>query len=92
MVDEVVPFEGKYSSRNYEEKIELIFPIEKYILWQAVQTFQKLGGEGNLEGVDMIEIPKKGDTIDLQYLLKFMDDLHKRTEPLFDLYTKKMFH
>ena len=88
MVDDVVAFEGKYSSRSHEERIELIFSIEKYILWQAVQTFQKLGGEGNLEGIDMIEIPKMGDTIDPQYLLKFMEDLHKRTEPLFDLYIK----
>ena len=83
-----VLFEGKYRSKIYEEQIELIFSIEKYILWQTVQGFHKLGEEGTLEGIDMIEIPEKGDTVDPQYLLKFMEDLHKRTEPLFELYCK----
>jgi hypothetical protein len=36
----------------------------------------------------MIEIPQKEDAIDPQYLLKFMEDLHKRTEPFFELYSK----
>ncbi len=84
--DEIV-FKNAYSSE--EEKkyyIEFIFPIEKYILWQAVQNFQKLSKEGDLEGVQVIEVPQKGETIDTNNILKFMDDLHRRTEPFFETY------
>ena len=85
--DKVI-FENKYGSANLEEVIEIIFSIEKYILWQTVQNFQKLSREGDLEGVQVIEVPQKGTTIDPKYLLKLLEDLHKRTEPLFKIYCK----
>lgn len=85
--DKVV-FENKYSSENREEVIEIIFSIEKYVLWQTVQNFQKLSKDGDIEGVQMIEVPQKEDTIDPKNLLKFLEDLHKRTEPFFEKYCK----
>lgn len=85
--DKVI-FENKYSSENREEVIEIIFSIEKYVLWQTVQNFQKLSKDGDLEGVQMIEVPQKEDTIDPKNLLKFLEDLHKRTEPFFEKYCK----
>ncbi len=83
--DKVI-FENKYGTENREEEIELIFPIEKYVLWQAVQNFQKLSKDGDLEGVQMIEVPQIEGAIDPQYLLKFLEDVNKRTEPLFEMY------
>ncbi len=84
-VGDLVDLGSKYSSQT-DEEIELIFPVEQYILWQSRQTFQNLGREGLLEGVDMIEVPEIGDTIDTKNLLRFMDDLHKRTEEFFEIY------
>jgi len=81
-------FDNKYSSEIYEDVIELVFSIEKYVLWQSVQNFQKLAKDGDLAGAQMIEIPPKDDTIDIQNLLKYFEDLKTRTEPLFELYCK----
>lgn len=83
---EKVILKKEYGSSNLEEVIEIILPIEKYILWQTKQNFQRLAKEGDLQGVQMIEIPHKGDSIDPQYLLKALEDLHKRTEPFFKIY------
>ncbi|MHA1574771.1 MAG: hypothetical protein ACTSXL_01320 [Alphaproteobacteria bacterium] len=85
--DKIV-FRNKYSSENREKIIEKIFPIEKYILWQAVQNFQTLSKDNALDGVQMIEMPKKGGSIDTKYLENFLKDLHKRTEPFFEIYCK----
>jgi len=85
--DEIV-FKSEYSSEEKKDSIEFIFSIEKYILWQVVQNFQKLSKDGDLEGVQMIEVPQKGETIDPKNILRFMDDLHKKTEPFFEIYCK----
>jgi len=87
-VGDLIVFESEYSSEKKEDTIELIFPIEKYILWQVVQNFQKLSKDGDLEGVWMIEVPQKGDSIDPKNILKMMEDMHKRTEPFFEMYLK----
>lgn len=85
--DKIV-FKNEYGSEKKEDSIEFIFPIEKYILWQVVQNFQKLSKDGDLEGVQMIEVPQKGETIDPKNILKLMKDLHKRGEPFFEMYCK----
>ncbi|MBL8090027.1 MAG: hypothetical protein KF758_04055 [Anaerolineales bacterium] len=87
-VGEDIVFENKYSLENQPNQIELIFPIEKYILWKVVENFQELAKLGDLEGVQVIEIPQKDNTIDPQNLLRFFEDIHTRTEPLFELYCK----
>ncbi len=88
--DKIV-FRDKYSSENREEIIENIFSIEKYILWQTVQNFQKMSKDNVIDGIQMIEVPEKEGTIDPKYLLKFLEDLHKRTEPFFEIYCKNKF-
>ena len=87
-VGDRVVITNKYSSESSEEVIENIFSIEKYILWQTVQNFQKLSKDGVLDGIQMIEVPQKEGTIDPKYLLKFLENLHKRTEPFFEMYCK----
>jgi len=85
--DKVV-FETEYTSESHEEIIEIIFPIERYILWQIEKNFNKLTKDDVLEGVKRIEVPQKADTIDTKNLLKCLEDLHKQTEPFFEKYCK----
>ena len=89
-VSEQIALEDRYSFGDEErtEDIEKIFTIEKYILWKTIHNFNKLSQDGDLSGVQMVKVPKKEETIDPQYLLKFLDDLHSRTEPFFKLYCK----
>jgi len=89
-VREQIALVDRYSFGDEErtEVIEKIFPIEKYILWKTIQNFNKLSQDGDLSGVQMVKVPKKEETIDPQYLYKFLDDLHSRTEPFFKLYCK----
>jgi tetratricopeptide (TPR) repeat protein len=85
--DKVV-FDNIYGLGPREYVIERIFSIEKYVLWQVVQNFQRLASEGDLEGVIMVSVPPKEDTIDLKNILRFFQDLEAPKEPLFDLYCK----
>lgn len=81
-------FKNEYDSEKKEDSIEFIFPIEKYILWQVVQNFQRLSKDGDLDGVQVIEVPQKGESIDPKNILKMMKDMHKKTEPFFEMYLK----
>jgi hypothetical protein len=85
--DKVV-FLGKYSSEKSEHEIEAIYSIEKYVLWKTLHNFQQLSKTGDLEGVQMIEVPHSGEAIDMQNLLRFYEDVNARTGPLFDIYCK----
>jgi len=86
--EDKIVFINEYSSEKKEDTIEFIFPIDKYVLWQVIQNFQKLSKDGDLQGVQMVEVPQKGETIDPQNMLKLLENLHKRTEPFFKLYCK----
>lgn len=87
-VNDPVAFESRYSSEAHEYVIERIFTIEKYVLWKVVDNFHRLASQGDLDGVEMIEVSSNGDTIVLQNLLKFFKDLNSKTEPLFEIYCK----
>ena len=87
-IGDKVVFETKYGSENREEIIETIFSIEKYILWQTVQNFQNLSKDGLLDGVQMVEVPQKDETVDLKNLLKFLEDQDAGKKPFFELYCK----
>jgi hypothetical protein len=86
--DEII-FQSNYSSEIHREKIENIFSIDKYILWQIDHNFQKLSQDNILDGVQSIEVPKKKETIDSKYLCAFLDDLEGKTKPFFEMYCKK---
>jgi hypothetical protein len=88
---DVVTFENVYGSERYEEEIELIFSIDKYIAWQVYRNFQKLAKDGDLVWAQMIKVPQKGETVDFTNLLKFLEDLNSKTEPFFDLYCKNNY-
>jgi len=86
--DEII-FKRKYSSEIHREKIENIFSIDKYILWQIDHNFQKLSQDNILNGVQAIEVPKKDEAIDPKYLLAFLEDLQGKAKPFFEMYCKE---
>jgi len=88
-VGDRVVITNKYSSENSEEIIENIFSMEKYVLWQVIHNFQKLSKDNVLGSVQMVEVPEKEGTVDLKYLLEFLKDMYKGTEPFFEIYCKK---
>jgi tetratricopeptide (TPR) repeat protein len=83
-----VVFEFKYRPSS-EHTIENILPIEKYILWQCVHHFNQLATEGNLEAVEMIDVPKKGDSIDTANIIARFEDERKERGGFFDLYCRE---
>jgi hypothetical protein len=87
-LEETTVFQNKYSAESDVNTIELIFTVDQYVLWQTVENFHKLASQGNIPGVDMVQVPPQGDTVDIQYLVKFFEDIKARTEPLFELYCK----
>ena len=83
--DKVI-FESEYGSETSDHKIERVFTVEKYVLWQVIQNFKYLSSDGVLEGVTKVSVPPKEDTIDLKNILKLLQDLDAPKKPLFDLY------
>jgi hypothetical protein len=87
-IGDKIIFQSRYASETREEIIENIFSIDKYIIWQTIQNFQKLSQDNVLDSIQTIEIPKKEETIDPKYLLAFLDDLQGKTKPFFEMYCK----
>jgi len=87
-IGDKIIFQNKYTSKSREEIIENIFSIDKYIMWQTIQNFQKLSQNNVLDSVQTIEVPKKEETIDPKYLIAFLDDLQGKTKPFFEMYCK----
>lgn len=88
-VNETIIFENKYSSKNREEIVDKIFSIKKYVIWNIIKSFNKLSSNNILDGVQMIEFPKKEEDIDFKYLSSFLEDLRKPKKPFFDMYCEK---
>jgi tetratricopeptide (TPR) repeat protein len=84
----VLKDEYNFGGEERTEIIEKIFPIEIYIVWKTIHNFNKLSQDGDLKGVQMVKMPKKDETVDPQYLLKFLEDLHSKSVPFFNLYCK----
>lgn len=85
-IGEKILFEDKYRSDKNEYIIENILPIEKYVYWQCLYHAQKLSQEQRWDTMRMIEVPKKGKTIDTKHLVAFMEDERKKRGDFFDLY------
>jgi hypothetical protein len=83
---DIIVHESKYSSERKEDTIEYIFPIEKYVLWQVSQHFNKLSRDGDLKGVQLIDVPQVGDSIDPQNILKVLEDMYKNPGPFYEMY------
>ena len=89
-VGETLLIEDRYGLKEGQktEIIESIYSIEVYILFKIIYYFNELSKNGDLDGVQMIQMPQEGETIDTGYLLKYLGDLHSQSKPIFDLYCK----
>ncbi|MHA1723703.1 MAG: PIN domain-containing protein [Promethearchaeota archaeon] len=87
-INNKIIFKNPYSSESYEEIIENIFPIEKYILCQTHYNFQKLSINNDLNGVQTIQMIENPGTFTLKYLLEFLKDSQQQKKPFFDIYCK----
>lgn len=90
-VGDKIDLSNEYSLEKSEKTIEKIFLIEQYILWQTIHNSDKLSKDDFFDGIQMIAIPEKEGTIDPQYLLKFLENTYKQTEPFFDMYYNNSF-
>ena len=80
-IGETIFFENRYGSQSREDFIELIFPIEKYVLWQIDYNLNKVASSGDVEWLKTIEIPEKKPA---RYLLKRSEDQNKEKKNFFD--------
>lgn len=87
-VGEKVIFEFRYRA-SVEYVIECVLPIGKYVFSQARRYFSQLATEGGLEAVEMIEVPKKGESIDFANLIALLENERKDRQEFFDLYCRE---
>jgi hypothetical protein len=87
-VGDSIEFINKYRS-NTCYTIELIMPIEKYILWQSTNYAQKLTAENRWDKLEIIEVPSLGDSIDTTYLQARLEDENQKKEEFFEMYCRE---
>lgn len=87
-VEEIIIFDNILGTKIKEDSIEFIFPIERYVLWQAMHNMHELAEGGDLEGAWIIDIPQNGETIDTSNIIKFFNIIHKETDTFFEKYVK----
>ena len=85
-IGEKIVIHQSYSSVIVEEQIEYIFPVDKYIFWKTINCFHSSVKEGVLDGVYGIEVPQVNGSLNLEYLMKFLNDVQKDSQPFFELY------
>lgn len=74
---------------NQEHFIESILPIEKYIFAQSVRYFNQMATDGDLEAVEMIDVPNLGDTIDTKNIIARLEDERRGRRDFFNFYCKE---
>ncbi len=86
--DKVI-FDDKYRSIPAEYSIEVILPIEKYILWQSTHHAQQLSLEQRWDVMETVEVPTTALGIDTRYIIARLEgEKHKRGE-FFDLFCRE---
>jgi tetratricopeptide (TPR) repeat protein len=88
-VGEKITLASEYRSEKIEREIERVLSIEKYIYWQCVYNAHKLSSEGGWDKMEIIEVPKTDDGVDLKYILKKLENEHQRGKEFFDIYCKQ---
>ena len=87
-VGDSVKFDTKYRKDVLESAVEMILPMEKYILAQAVYYAKKLTDEQRWDAVEIIDVPPTDDgSIDVSNLVRKLQDLQSQTAEFFELYT-----
>lgn len=88
-LSEIIILGSKYSSEKKEREIEIILPIDKYILWQSAHNAQRLSKEGLWDKMEAIEVPTTDIGIDTRYLIARLEDQNKKGQEFFEIYCKK---
>jgi len=89
-IGESIEFEEKYRATKRKHEIELIFPVERYILWQCRHFAEKLTVEKRWKGMEIIDVPSTADGgIDPKYLIARLEDDKKSRGDFFDMYSQK---
>lgn len=86
---EKIIFNVKYRSDRDEHTIENILPVEKYIYWQCIHHAQILTHEHRWDKMELIEVPKKGETLDTKYIIARLEDEKSKRGDFFDFYCKE---
>ncbi len=86
---EKIVFANKYRSESPEYEVEMILPIEKYVLWQSTHNAQKLTAEKRWTAMQAIEVPITEGLIDTKYLIAKLEDEQRERGDLFDMYCKE---
>jgi tetratricopeptide (TPR) repeat protein len=84
-----IDFVDKYRSVHPEYTLEIILPIEKYILWQATHCAQKLSAEHRWDAMEMIEVPITEGSVDVKYLVARLEDEANKRGSFFNLYCEQ---
>jgi len=88
-IEEKVVFDGKYRSDKIEYTIENILTIEKYIFWQCMHHAKKLSLEDRWDVMEIIEVPRTGETIDTKHIIAYLEDKRKKRGDFFNLYCRE---
>lgn len=88
-IGDKIIFSDKYRTGDSKYVVEDILSVEKYIFWQCRHHFEKLTLERRWEAAKIIEVPKKGKSIDTKYIIAFLKDQKKDKESFFNLYCQK---
>lgn len=83
-----VVFEYPYRSKNIEATIECILHIDQYIHWQCMRKAGQLIEQG-WDGMERIEVPPAGDSLDLKFIIARMEDEQKKFDDIFQFYCKQ---
>jgi hypothetical protein len=86
---EKIAFANKYRSESPEYEVEMILPIEKYVLWQSTHNAQKLTAEKRWTAMEAIEVPITEGLIDTKYLIAKLEDEQRERGDLFDIYCRE---
>ncbi|HSY51464.1 MAG TPA: hypothetical protein VLC46_21855 [Thermoanaerobaculia bacterium] len=84
-----VSLASRYRATSPEYVIEAVYPIEKYILWQARYHAFKLSAEQRWDAIELIEVPTTDGSIDPQYLIARLEYDEKRRGEFFKLYCEQ---
>lgn len=88
-VNDKIAFKEKYRASSTQFSIEMILPIEKYILWQCRHKAEKLTVEKRWKAMEIIDVPSTPNGVDPKFLIARLEDDRKARGKFFEMYTQK---
>lgn len=86
---EKITFVNEYRSEKPAYEVEMVLPIEKYILWQSTHNAQKLSAEHRWSAMEIIEVPITEGLIDTKYLIAKLEHEERERGDFFDMYCEQ---